>query len=117
MGPDDSLASKLLRHSDIRVTEKVYAPLGIDSLREAVEDTQRRRKEEVVASHRFLPVETAFVPSPATSSESSRSPEDDLQRQRASLVNRWNLLGRNRLKAVSRDSWMPIWLLTSVRPM
>jgi integrase len=41
------LASKLLRHSDIRVTEKVYAPLGIDSLREAVEDTHRRRKEKV----------------------------------------------------------------------
>ncbi len=30
------VASKLLRHSDIRVTERVYAPLGIDDLRTAV---------------------------------------------------------------------------------
>jgi integrase len=27
------IASKLLRHSDIRVTERVSAPLGIDDLR------------------------------------------------------------------------------------
>jgi integrase len=30
------VASKLLRHSDIRVTERVYAPLGIDDLRDAL---------------------------------------------------------------------------------
>lgn len=30
------VASKLLRHSDVRVTEKVYAPLGLDDLRAAV---------------------------------------------------------------------------------
>ncbi len=37
------IASKLLRHSDIRVTERVYAPLGIDDLRSAVEDMQGDR--------------------------------------------------------------------------
>lgn len=31
------VASRLLRHSDIRVTERVYAPLGLDDLREALE--------------------------------------------------------------------------------
>jgi integrase len=31
------VASKLLRHSDIRVTEKVYTPLGFEELRDAVE--------------------------------------------------------------------------------
>ncbi len=31
------VASKLLRHGDIRVTERVYAPLGIEELRSAVE--------------------------------------------------------------------------------
>ena len=31
------VASKLLRHSDIRVTERVYAPLGLDDLRDALE--------------------------------------------------------------------------------
>jgi len=31
------IASKLLRHSDIRVTEKHYAPLGFDELRSALE--------------------------------------------------------------------------------
>ena len=31
------VASKLLRHGDVRITEKVYAPLGIEELREAVE--------------------------------------------------------------------------------
>ncbi len=30
------VASKLLRHSDIRITEKIYAPLSIDELRGAV---------------------------------------------------------------------------------
>jgi len=30
------VASKLLRHSDIRVTERVYAPLGIEDLRSAM---------------------------------------------------------------------------------
>jgi integrase len=49
------VASKLLRHSDIRVTEQVYAPLGLNDLRRAVEQhsgklakvlpiTQGRRK-------------------------------------------------------------------------
>lgn len=37
------IASKLLRHSDIRVTERVYAPLGIDDLRTAVSDMQGER--------------------------------------------------------------------------
>ncbi len=31
------VASKLLRHGDIRITEKVYAPLGLDDLRGALE--------------------------------------------------------------------------------
>lgn len=31
------IASKLLRHSDIRVTERVYAPLGLAELREAMD--------------------------------------------------------------------------------
>ena len=31
------VASKLLRHSDIRITEAVYAPLGIEELQKAVE--------------------------------------------------------------------------------
>ncbi len=38
------VASKLLRHSDIRVTEKVYAPLGIEELRGAVEATMAKRE-------------------------------------------------------------------------
>ncbi len=39
------MASKLLRHSDIRVTERVYAPLGIEELRGAVEKTAGVRRE------------------------------------------------------------------------
>jgi len=35
------VASKLLRHSDIRITERVYAPLGIEDLREAMEKVQQ----------------------------------------------------------------------------
>ncbi len=31
------VASKLLRHGDVRITERVYAPLGIEDLRAAVE--------------------------------------------------------------------------------
>lgn len=31
------VASRLLRHSDIRVTERVYAPLGLDDLRKGLE--------------------------------------------------------------------------------
>lgn len=31
------IASKLLRHADIKVTERVYAPLGLEELRDAVE--------------------------------------------------------------------------------
>lgn len=36
-------ASKLLRHSDIKVTESVYAPLGFDELAEAQERVERSR--------------------------------------------------------------------------
>jgi integrase len=32
------VASQLLRHADIKVTQKVYAPLGIEELRTAVEN-------------------------------------------------------------------------------
>ena len=39
------LASKLLRHTDIRVTERVYAPLGISDQREATE----AREAEILA--------------------------------------------------------------------
>ncbi len=35
------VASKVLRHSDVRVTQKVYAPLGVDDIRDAVERAQR----------------------------------------------------------------------------
>ncbi len=35
------VASKLLRHSDIRVTERVYAPLGIDDLRDALVEREK----------------------------------------------------------------------------
>lgn len=35
------VASKLLRHSDIRVTERVYAPLGLDELAKRMEEVQR----------------------------------------------------------------------------
>ena len=38
------VASKLLRHSDIRVTERHYAPLGIEELRGALE----RREAEII---------------------------------------------------------------------
>jgi integrase len=30
------IASKLLRHGDVRITEKVYAPLGLGDLADAV---------------------------------------------------------------------------------
>ena len=39
----DLLASKLLRHSDIRVTERVYVPLGIEVMREALAETHKER--------------------------------------------------------------------------
>jgi len=42
------VASKLLRHSDVRVTERVYAPLGLDDLRDAVEAVQRPAPDNVV---------------------------------------------------------------------
>lgn len=35
------IASKLLRHTDVRVTERVYAPLDIEDLREAAESAAR----------------------------------------------------------------------------
>ncbi len=34
------VASKLLRHSDVRITEQVYAPLGIEDLAKAIEKAQ-----------------------------------------------------------------------------
>lgn len=37
------VASKLLRHSDVRVTERVYAPLGIDELRKAAEKVAKAK--------------------------------------------------------------------------
>ena len=37
------IASKLLRHSDIRVTERVYVPLGIEAMREALAETHKER--------------------------------------------------------------------------
>lgn len=43
------VASKLLRHSDVRVTEQVYAPLGIEDLREAME---KRSQAKVVPLRR-----------------------------------------------------------------
>jgi integrase len=42
------LASKLLGHSTIRVTEKVYAPLGIDELRKAAEGVASARKAKII---------------------------------------------------------------------
>lgn len=39
------IASKLLRHSDIRVTERVYVPLGIEAMREAAAEALRERGE------------------------------------------------------------------------
>ncbi|MCP4600900.1 MAG: tyrosine-type recombinase/integrase [Proteobacteria bacterium] len=41
------IASKLLGHSSVRITEKVYAPLGIDELRAAAEKVGRQRKAKV----------------------------------------------------------------------
>jgi len=37
------VASRLLRHSTVKMTEKVYAPLGIDELRKATEKADRGR--------------------------------------------------------------------------
>ena len=37
------VASKLLRHSDVRVTERVYAPLGLDDLREGLDKAATAR--------------------------------------------------------------------------
>lgn len=42
-------ASKLLRHSDVRVTERVYAPLGLDDLRAATATVERDREARVLA--------------------------------------------------------------------
>lgn len=44
------VASKLLRHADVRVTERVYVPLGIDDLRSAAEgvSADRERRGEVI---------------------------------------------------------------------
>ena len=35
------VASKLLRHSDMRVTEQVYVPLGVDDLRKALDNSSK----------------------------------------------------------------------------
>jgi integrase len=45
------VASKLLRHSDVRVTERVYVPLGLDALREALTATHAQRGK-VLRMHR-----------------------------------------------------------------
>lgn len=41
------VASKLLRHSTVRITEQVYAPLGIDELRAATEKVARKRAKVI----------------------------------------------------------------------
>lgn len=46
------VASKLLRHSDIRVTERVYARLGIDDLLLAVVDMQGERGKVIALARR-----------------------------------------------------------------
>jgi integrase len=43
-------ASKLLRHGDVKVTEQVYAPLGIEDLRRTMEEIQRPRKARLAAA-------------------------------------------------------------------
>jgi hypothetical protein len=45
------VASKLLRHSTIHVTETVYAPLGIDELRKA-SNKAARAVGKVLTMHR-----------------------------------------------------------------
>ena len=42
------VASKLLRHSDIRVTERTYAPLGIEGLRAAAERSAKDRRKRIL---------------------------------------------------------------------
>jgi len=42
------IASKLLRHADVRVTEAVYAPFDLDELRKAAEAVQRPVPDNVV---------------------------------------------------------------------
>jgi integrase len=37
------VASRLLRHADVRITAKVYAPLGIEDLRKSLEDVTEAR--------------------------------------------------------------------------
>ncbi len=46
------LASKLLGHTTIRVTEKVYSPLGVREQREAAEQVQRDREAKVLPFRR-----------------------------------------------------------------
>ena len=41
------VASKLLRHSDVRVTERVYAPLGLDDLREGLDKVATARSNVI----------------------------------------------------------------------
>jgi len=45
------VASKLLRHADVRVTEQVYAPLGVDDLRDALERAQRPTDVVPIKNH------------------------------------------------------------------
>ncbi|MBM4369650.1 MAG: site-specific integrase, partial [Deltaproteobacteria bacterium] len=46
------VASKLLRHSDIRITERVYAPLGLDDLRNALDATHAARGKVIAMAGR-----------------------------------------------------------------
>lgn len=41
------VASKLLRHADVRITEQVYAPLGLDDLREGIDKVATARAKVI----------------------------------------------------------------------
>ena len=41
------IASKLLRHSDVRITEQVYAPLGLEDLREGQAKVAEARRKVI----------------------------------------------------------------------
>ena len=49
------VASKLLRHGDVRITEQVYAPLGIEDLRKAVQS----RSKSLAKVVKFRPKQAA----------------------------------------------------------
>ena len=46
------LASKLLRHSDIRVTQQVYSPLSVDAMRKALADVGEARGKVIELAQR-----------------------------------------------------------------